>query len=246
MSSDTQSDERTLTAGSEGVDAEVDAPSEGKSGGVPDETSEDQVDAASDVTGATDATLVAQGSDQDIRLWVQVREYRREQWAKVKTRFASDGGSAAQPLSSLTPKYNPEQHGTYLRRQGGASRRRGRPALVVDLPRCGALLDGAARLGLPPAYRLRPANTPAVIAATTPTAIATADTTSVHKAALTASGITGSRVTRGAARDSGHVLDSLSHVDRGTRSARSTGARDSLRPDWGFACGRHWTVGPGL
>ncbi len=128
MSSDTQADERTEAAGSEGAEAQVDAPSEGESEGVPDETSECQVDAASDVTGATDATLAAQGPDQDIRLWVKVGEYRREQWAKFQTRFASNGGSAAHPLSSLTPKYYPEQHGTYLRRLEEAVKDPAKPA----------------------------------------------------------------------------------------------------------------------
>lgn len=116
MSSDTHSGDGTKANGKEAADAQFDATSEVRSADFPHQTSERQVDAASDVTGAANPPLVAQGPDRGNRLWVKVGEYRREQWAKVKTRFVSDRGAAAQPLSSLSPKYNPEQHGTYLRR----------------------------------------------------------------------------------------------------------------------------------
>lgn len=116
MSSDTRSDEETQDASSEDAEAQVDAPPQDLSEGVLDQTSKDQVEAASDVTYATDAALGTQRPEQNIQWRVKAGQYRREQWAKVKARFAPDGGAVTQPLSSLTPKYNPEQHGTYLRR----------------------------------------------------------------------------------------------------------------------------------
>jgi len=67
-------------------------------------------------TKAADADLGTQRREQNAQWRMRARRYRRDQWSKIKTRFTPESGTVSQPLSSLTPRYDPEQHGTYLRR----------------------------------------------------------------------------------------------------------------------------------